>query len=183
MSSPPPTPPPSPPPPTSTHSLPNALPIQLDPTQPYYLRPPLLTWQALLTGEGLPASDRPLLHQCHMAFLGSVTCGAFLTGGLSGGLVYGRRLLNRRRRFLVTALSALWGAGVGSLVGHSSCLQLIKQSPNPESVLKRELAKVVRKHNPNAEWEAQLRSLAVHDVMREIQKMDSEDAQRGVQRK
>ena len=108
-----------------------------------------LTWQQLVTGDGLPDSDRQLIRQCRSRAVIYGLVGAVAAGGCMGGLVYGRGLLTPSRRYAATLASTVWGVAAGVVLSSPSCLQSMASSRDSHSVLRREMARVIVRHNPN----------------------------------
>ena len=67
--------------------------------------------------------------------------------------VYGRGLLTPRRRYIITLATALWGTGVGAMSASPVCIKRASRNKDPDSVLRRELARIAVQHNPNRAME------------------------------
>ena len=142
-----------------------------------------VTWHQLWSGDGLPESDRKIVADCKRLVVWRAVVGASLAGGLVGGIgqssapgvaatiypavpltaaltvcwccsVYGRGLMTSQRRYVVTLASALWGTATGAMSASPVCMNRASHSTDPDSVLRKELARIAVQHNPNRAMES-----------------------------
>jgi len=115
-------------------------------------RKPLLTnlsYHTLWTGEGLPECDQQVIKTCRQRLLTRAGLGFLCAGGLMGGILFGRGLLNPQRRILLTTVFSVWGSAAAALTSTPACLRAVGEIKDSSSVLKKELSRIVVEHNPN----------------------------------
>lgn len=108
-----------------------------------------LDTRALLTGEGLPACDQQVVRQCRHTALTRFALGGVIGGGSMHWFLAKRNLMTANRRFVFTTLFTVWVATTSALSSSPSCLHAISHIDDPNSVLKKELKRIVVMHNPN----------------------------------
>ena len=136
-----------------------------EPSSPTRSAFPPVTWRSLLTGDGLPPSDRALVLRCRERALTRGAVGAAVAGGVVGGLVYRKALFTPPLRFALTLVTTVWGFAMAAMTTSPECLHSIARSRDPQSVLRVELSRIVVMHNPNRALEAIERDHEARDAL------------------
>ena len=93
--------------------------------------------------------------------------------------VYGRGLMSPQRRYIVTIASTLWGTATGAMSASPVCIKQASHSKDPDSVLRKEMARIAVQHNPNRAMEkvAREKIAQVNQQREQQEKMQLEQPQ------